>query len=249
MECTLRFTEDSAGKPLQVDRERAAQLIAAAEEVAGLIAAPAALNPLEVLAWPGVLVGDAADPQALNKAALGLFQSALDELREGRRREGEELARLLGERLDGILDEIDRLREQVPHMLAAQRQKILDRFAELAIELDAQRVEQEMVLLAQKSDVAEELDRLGTHVAEVRRVLAAGGAAGRGWTSSCRNSTARPTRSAPRPSTRAARRGGESQGADRADARAGPEHRMSALDSRPDPRQAARIAAPLRNLP
>ncbi|WP_028241414.1 YicC/YloC family endoribonuclease [Stutzerimonas azotifigens] len=179
VECTLRFTEDSAGKPLQVDRERAAQLIAAAEEVAGLIAAPAALNPLEVLAWPGVLVGDAADPQALNKAALGLFQSALDELREGRRREGEELARLLGERLDGILDDIDRLREQVPHMLAAQRQKILDRFAELAIELDAQRVEQEMVLLAQKSDVAEELDRLGTHVAEVRRVLAAGGAAGR----------------------------------------------------------------------
>ena len=35
------------------------------------------------------------------------------------------------------------------------------------------------MLLAQKSDVAEELDRLSTHVSEVRRVLKAGGAAGR----------------------------------------------------------------------
>jgi uncharacterized protein (TIGR00255 family) len=64
-------------------------------------------------------------------------------------------------------------------MLAAQRQKILDRFNEMAAELDPQRLEQEMVLLAQKSDVAEELDRLSTHVGEVQRVLKAGGAAGR----------------------------------------------------------------------
>ena len=45
--------------------------------------------------------------------------------------------------------------------------------------MDPQRLEQELVLLAQKSDVAEELDRLVTHVSEVRRVLKSGGAAGR----------------------------------------------------------------------
>ena len=49
----------------------------------------------------------------------------------------------------------------------------------MQVELDPQRLEQELVLLAQKSDVAEELDRLSTHVSEVRRVLKAGGAAGR----------------------------------------------------------------------
>jgi uncharacterized protein (TIGR00255 family) len=67
----------------------------------------------------------------------------------------------------------------VPQMLATQRQKVLDRFADMQAELDPQRLEQEMVLLAQKSDVAEELDRLSTHINEVRRVLKAGGAAGR----------------------------------------------------------------------
>jgi uncharacterized protein (TIGR00255 family) len=179
VECTLRFAEDSAGKPLQVDRERAAQLVAAAESVASLIKHPAPLNPLEVLSWPGVLVADAADPQALNKAALGLFKQALDELKQSRSREGIELAKLLNERLDSIDGEVVALRELVPQMLAMQRQKILDRSAELQAELDPQRLEQELVILAQKSDVAEELDRLSTHVSEVRRVLKSGGAAGR----------------------------------------------------------------------
>ncbi|MBS7662549.1 YicC family protein [Pseudomonas lalucatii] len=179
VECTLRFAEDNAGKPLQLDRERAAQLVAAAESVAALIQQPAPLNPLEVLAWPGVLVADAADPQALNKTALSLFNQALGELKNGRGREGAELAKLLNERLDGILAEVAALRELVPQMLEAQRQKVLERCAEMQVELDPQRLEQELVLLAQKSDVAEELDRLATHVGEVRRVLKAGGAAGR----------------------------------------------------------------------
>ncbi len=180
VECTLRFAEESQRSSLQVDRERASQLlIAAAESVAALIRQPAAIDPLQVLGWPGVLVADAADPQALNQSALELFHKVLGQLKEGRRREGAELAKLLEERLDSILAEVATLREQVPQMLAAQRQKILDRCNEMAAELDPQRLEQEMVLLAQKSDVAEELDRLSTHVGEVQRVLKAGGAAGR----------------------------------------------------------------------
>lgn len=179
VECTLRFSDDNAGKALQVNLERAAQLVAAAENVAGLIKQPAALNPLEVLGWPGVLVADAADPQALNQSALALFIQALNELKNGREREGAELAKLLNERLDSILEQVTALRELVPQMLAGQRQKILDRCAEMQAELEPQRLEQELVLLAQKSDVAEELDRLSTHVNEVRRVLKTGGQAGR----------------------------------------------------------------------
>ena len=179
VECTLRFSDDSTGKALQVDLERAAQLVAAAESVANLIKQPAALNPLEVLGWPGVLVADAADPQALNQSALALFTEALNELKKGREREGAELAKLLNERLDSILEQVATLRELVPQMLAGQRQKILDRCADMQAELDPQRLEQELVILAQKSDVAEELDRLSTHVSEVRRVLKTGGQAGR----------------------------------------------------------------------
>ncbi len=179
VECTLRFTEEGSSKQLQVDGERARQLIAAAEQVASFMASPAPLDPFAVLAWPGVLGGDGSDPQALNAQALTLFGETLEQLRNGRSREGAELARLIGERLDAMSTEVTQLREQVPQMLALQRQKIIDRCAEMALEVDSPRLEQELVLLAQKSDVAEELDRLNTHVSEVRRVLKSGGAAGR----------------------------------------------------------------------
>ena len=145
VECTLRLSEDNAGKPLQVDRERAAQLVAAAETVAGLIKQPAPLNPLEVLAWPGVLVADASDPQALNAEAMALFNEALAELKAGRQREGLELARLINERLDGMTAEVTTLRALVPQMLATQRQRILDRFNDLQAELDPQRLERDGV--------------------------------------------------------------------------------------------------------
>lgn len=151
LECTLRFTEESTGKPLQVDRERAAQLVAAAETVAGLIKNPAALNPLEVLAWPGVLVADATDPQALNAEALALFNQGLKDLKAGREREGAELARLINDRLTSIEEDVVTLRELVPQMLATQRQKVLDRFADMKAEMDPQRLEQEMVMLAQRA--------------------------------------------------------------------------------------------------
>ena len=140
VECTLRFAEEGQRGNLQVDQERASQLIAAAESVAALIRQPAAIDPLQVLGWHGVLVGDALDPQALNQSALELFHKALEQLKEGRRREGEELA-AARRTPDSILEEVATLREQVPQMLATQRQKILDRFSEVRAELDPQRLE------------------------------------------------------------------------------------------------------------
>lgn len=179
VECTLRLAEETSRAVPRVDTAHAAQLIAAAEAVSALIAQPAPINPLEILGWPGVLQTEGADMQALSEEASVLFSQVLAELKAGREREGQELARLIGERLDAMQTEVAALRALVPQMLALQRQKILDRFTELKAELDPQRLEQELVLLAQKSDVAEELDRLSTHVQEVRRVLKAGGAAGR----------------------------------------------------------------------
>lgn len=234
VECTLRFAEETAGKSLQVDQERARQLVAAAEGVAALIRQPAPLDPLAVLAWPGVLVADSADPQALNAAALEAFGQALEQLKAGRSREGQELAKLLNDRLDAMLVEVGNLRELVPTMLANQRQKILDRFAELKAELDPQRLEQELVLLAQKSDVAEELDRLATHVGEVRRVpqgrrrrRSAPGLPDAGTQPGSQHSRLQGVRPALDPG------GGQPQGPDRADARAGPEHRMTGGRLRP----------------
>lgn len=179
LECTLRFVESVQAQPVVLDQARAAQVIAAAETLAEQMAGPAPISPLKILSWPGVMVSTSTDYQALSAQALELFTQALRQLIEGRQREGAELAQLIGERLDGMQQELVVLRGLLPEMLAAQRQRILERCAEWQVELDNGRLEQEMVLLAQKTDVAEELDRLAMHMAEVRRVLQEGGAVGR----------------------------------------------------------------------
>ena len=179
VECTLRLTESSSESSLQINQARTQQLIKVAEQIAQQIKQPAAINPLDVLAWPGVLSTQSVDSQELNNATIALFKNALAELIESRGREGTDLARLISERLAAIHNEVSVLRELVPQMLELQRQKILTRCQEMEVELDPQRLEQELVLLAQKSDVAEELDRLSTHITEVHRVLQTGGAVGR----------------------------------------------------------------------
>jgi uncharacterized protein (TIGR00255 family) len=72
-------------------------------------------------------------------------------------------------------DEIEAIaiqtRQQMPVILENQRTRLVEKVAELGVNLDPERLEQEIVVLAQKSDVAEELDRLQSHVTEVRNVL------------------------------------------------------------------------------
>ena len=108
-----------------------------------------------------------------------MLEESLDEFIEHREREGQELARLINERLDAILIQVSTVKEHLPEILKAQRQKILAKLKDAQVNLDSDRLEQEMVLIAQKADIDEEIDRLTTHVAEVQRSLKKGGACGR----------------------------------------------------------------------
>lgn len=180
LEATLRFNPatDTSGA-LEVNQPLVDQLLATAKRISRQMDAPFNVNPLEVLAWPGVLAGGRQDESELVQQARELFDQAVEALKAQRAREGAELGNLLEERLAAISQRVASLREMMPELLAAHRQKLIDRFNDARLELDSTRIEQELVLLAQKMDVAEELDRLDTHVAEARHVLAGNQAMGR----------------------------------------------------------------------
>ena len=59
------------------------------------------------------------------------------------------------------------------------RARLDERLAELKADVDQERLEQELALLMQRLDVDEELDRLGAHVEEIRRIIAGSEPAGR----------------------------------------------------------------------
>lgn len=171
VECTLRFVPDAKAQSLQVNETFARQLIAATEQMEQLMPASQTLNPLDLLRWPGVLQEADTDMDEVRAQALKLFEAALKDLSAGREREGKELAALIEQRLDAIETVVADVRTKLPQILQTQRDNLKNRITELTSDLDPQRLEQEIVILAQKADVDEEMDRLNTHVQEVRRVL------------------------------------------------------------------------------
>ncbi|MBP6216435.1 MAG: YicC family protein, partial [Luteimonas sp.] len=126
---------------------------------------------VELLQFPGVLQSQAADPAELQAQALALLDAVLDEFIAAREREGGKLVAAILERVDGIERIAGEVRTLVPAIRDGQRAKLDARLADLAQTADPARIEQELVLSLQKLDVDEELDRLASHVDEIRRVF------------------------------------------------------------------------------
>jgi len=164
---------------LAINAERVAQLRAAAAEVLRHAPGSAPLTVVDILRWPGVLTEPSLPPEALSERAVDLVRQTLVELAGSRLREGEKLKAMLEERCRGIEAQIERIAPRVPAIHAAFVDKLGARLREARLDLDADRLKQELALFATKVDVAEEVSRLATHVAEVRRVLATGGSSGK----------------------------------------------------------------------
>ncbi|MDN3555883.1 YicC/YloC family endoribonuclease [Halomonas maura] len=179
VECLLRFDSADGDSGLAVNRPRLEALAAALGEVRETLPTAAMPDALALLDHPGVLETPGPDMEAIKAEARALFGAALDDLIAGRAREGEQLAELIRERLAAIRVQVAEVRRLMPEILERQRRQLLERLAEMRTELDPQRLEAELVLLAQKADVAEELDRLETHVLEVERQLKQKGPIGR----------------------------------------------------------------------
>jgi len=180
LDCQLRFQSAPASDTeLVVDDALAARVLAAAGGLAGRMENPARIDPFDVLRWPGVLSVPEIDYGPVREAALDLFERGLAELGSTRAREGARLADMILERCAGIEVLVTTAANRLPEVLAHHRQRLTDKLAELRAELDQDRLEQEMALLANKLDVAEELDRLKAHLAEVRDVLQRDEAVGR----------------------------------------------------------------------
>jgi uncharacterized protein (TIGR00255 family) len=173
VEASLSVQWEQEGEAeLGININRVSQLTKAAQQINQLLGAAAApINALDILKYPGVLQKQEIDREAMQATVLKLFDSALDGLIEHRTREGNELEQLILQRLDAVSAQVVTVRARLPEILAMQREKLQTKLAALQIDLDPERLEQEIVLLAQKADVDEELDRLDTHVIEIKRSL------------------------------------------------------------------------------
>ena len=181
VDITLRHAPSVGAARLDIDESTLAALLSAAAQVRdqmGTHTTPP--DPLDVLRWPGVIKSaEGADQDTVDAEALHALHTAFGELKATRRREGERLAALIEERAAGVLELVQKIGARMPAIRDAWREKLRERIAALGVPVEPARLEQELVLAAQKGDIAEELDRIGIHVKEIRDCLAKGGAVGR----------------------------------------------------------------------
>ncbi len=170
LDLTLRLRAPDGGDSLQLNLRMVGQLSELALDMQARFPA-LRVEFTELLQFPGVLETKSADPAGLQAEALSLLDATLDEFVLAREREGGKLAAGIAERVDGIARIAAEVRTLMPVIRAGQRLKLEMRLADLPHPADPGRVEQELVMWLQKLDVDEELDRLDSHVTEIRRVL------------------------------------------------------------------------------
>jgi len=190
VDCRLGVQRTAGPESTRVNAAAVAALKQLGEQVQQMLPTSAPLSVAEVLAWPGTLATPPLDAEALRAAVLAALDEALDRLQESRAREGAAIADGLRTRCEGIQLIVEQLRARLPELRAAVERKLTERLnqalgaplsstAALTREEIAERIRQEVTLYGLRADVDEELSRLATHVAEVRRVVDAGGAVGR----------------------------------------------------------------------
>jgi uncharacterized protein (TIGR00255 family) len=181
IDCTFTYRRtDTAARALDLDRGALEQLLGRVREVVALAGSTAvSLDALEALRWPGVIRDADTGTEDLLAAARSLAAATVDDLALARSREGARLGELIEQRCAGLLSLVVQVRARLPEVRTRIRARLDERLAELKAEVDQERLEQELALLVQRLDVDEELDRLGSHVEEIRRIIAGSEPAGR----------------------------------------------------------------------
>jgi len=180
VECRMAIQPAAGAAPeLTINELLLAALAEASRKVREQLPEAPPLRVGEVLHWPGILENDASGAEALREASVALVKAALDEFTATRAREGDKLKTMLLERIGRMQARLAQIQSHVPEAIAAYQEKIAARLREALAVSDEERIRQEIALFGVKIDVAEELNRLGAHLEEGRRILGAGGAVGK----------------------------------------------------------------------
>jgi uncharacterized protein (TIGR00255 family) len=171
LELLVRVSDSGSDTPATLNPESLAALRTALSQVASTFPEAAVPDQLALLLSPGVLTEQEPDVEALHRATTSAAKACFEGLREQRLQEGEKLADMVRQRTDAMRVHLGDLREQLPALQAANRQRLLDRLQSLEIDAEPMRLEEEIVYVLQRADVEEEMDRLDAHLDAIESAL------------------------------------------------------------------------------
>ena len=165
----LKSAEDDLD-PKNINFREIKDLIKTSEKIASFINSPQPINPLELMRLSGVKKNKL-DVKKLEKVILRYTEQALDKLVIDRKREGAKIRKIIIAKLNLIEKLVLKVKKIMPLAIESHQNKIKDKFKAALIDADQDRLKQEFLIFVQKGDVEEELDRLGAHISELRRLL------------------------------------------------------------------------------
>ena len=180
VECRIGFARrPDLTAPMQLDERLFSQLIELDKRVQTMLPKAGSLGVNDVLRWPGMLGGDTLPIDLLTEKCLQLVGQAIDELSAARAREGEKLKAVLLERATSVEAIVEEVAPKIPQLVSAYQEKLAGKLRDAMLDPENDRLKQEIVIFASKIDVDEELQRLTTHISELRRILKKGGTVGK----------------------------------------------------------------------
>jgi uncharacterized protein (TIGR00255 family) len=172
LECAFRFRRVlDASTEMQLNDDLVKLLSTRLESIATELHDADEVNPIDILRWPGVIQQSENEAEPLIKAAGELLGAAIDAMSSMRASEGKRIASMIESRCVDIEVLAKTVRVRMPEVLAASRNKQRERIDRLDVDADPARLEVELALIAQKIDIDEELDRLDSHIVEIREAL------------------------------------------------------------------------------
>ena len=172
IECFLNYkTQTQHNDLFNINPQAIESLIKATTQIESLMVHPASFSALEVLAFAGVQQDTPFDKEALKVAIQQLLTTNVAKIIETRQREGEQLQNSVSTRCQKMHHYVSKATKRMPKVLKNIRDKLHTKIIDLVAEPNLNRFEQEIVFMMQKLDVAEELERLETHIIETQRIL------------------------------------------------------------------------------
>src|SRR4051812_13941699 len=172
---SVRVNEEVLASIVKVAGQLVGRIDAVAPSIDGLLAIKGVIEVVEP-------ESNEDEDKAAKAAVTAAFDEALAALAGMRRREGTALGQILSQRMDEI-ETLARKAEAAPgRKPEAIRARLAEQIAallETSDRFDADRLNQEAILIAAKADIREELDRIASHVAQVREMIRKGGPVGR----------------------------------------------------------------------
>jgi len=154
----------------KIDEKEIKTLINSLEKIAALIKNPALIDPVEIFRLSGTNK-QTVDNRDLKKTLLSTLPSAIQKIITDRQREGKNISQVILNNAKVIEKLITQTKKIMPKAIKLYRSKIDKRFKEALIETESDRLKQELLIFIQKSDITEEIDRLESHLKELRRLL------------------------------------------------------------------------------